>query len=405
MSIEIQPLETDDQLREAVPKTAPEINNPKIGLATRLFNEGHINIDEAAHLTGEEPENLEKHFTEKGILPRKKVLVCGGAGFIGSNFVHYMLEKYPYYEVVVYDKLTYAGNLENLRNVEKSPRYKFIKGDIADAQKVDKVVKEENIDYVVNFAAETHVTRSLLFDAGEFVRTNVLGTHSILEAVKNNNHVERFVHVSTDEVYGSLSLESTESFHEEWPFQPNVPYAAAKAGGDHLCRAYHNSYKVPVIVTHCSNNYGPFQHPEKLIPNALFRALRNQPITLHGNGQHVRDWIFVRDHCEALDLILHKGTVGDVYNIGADEEKNTHEIAKTVLRSLGKPENLVTLVDDRPGNDLRYSLNAGKIKEELGWDTSTSFEEGIALTIQWYQNNLTWVDAIRERDKEFSKYI
>lgn len=403
MATEIHPLRTDEQLIPQVnPATQP---NHKISLAERLFTNGHISIEEAAHISGETPQTLELHFTQKGVLPRKKVLVCGGAGFIGSNFVHYLLEKYPYYSVVVYDKLTYAGNLENLRNVEKSPRYKFIKGDIADAEKVNQVVKDENIDYVVNFAAETHVTRSLLFRADEFVRTNVLGTHAILEAVKNNNHVERFVHVSTDEVYGSLELDDPNSFREDTAFEPNVPYAAAKAGGDHMCRAYHNSYKVPVIVTHCSNNYGPFQHPEKLVPNALFRAMRNQPITLHGNGQHVRDWIFVRDHCEALDLVLHKGKPGEVYNVGADEEKNTHEIAKTVLRSLGKPEGLVTLVDDRPGNDLRYSISAEKIKNDLGWTPSTSFEEGIALTIQWYQNNLSWVEAIRERDKEFSKYI
>ena len=401
MTIEIKPLETGTPI--LVPSLNPQ--HSKVLLATRLFNDGHIDIEEASHISGETPDTLEKFFEQNGVLPRKRILVCGGAGFIGSNFIHHILEKYPYYSVVNYDKLTYAGNLENLHNVEKSPRYKFVKGDIADTEIIEKLIQNEKINYVINFAAETHVTRSLLLRADEFLRTNVLGVHSLLEGVKRNPQVETFIHVSTDEVYGSLDLNSQDSFTEDTAFQPNVPYAAAKAGGDMLCRSYHNSYKVPVIVTHCSNNYGPFQHPEKLIPNALFRALRNQPITLHGNGQHVRDWIFVRDHCEALDLILHKGKPGHVYNVGADVEKNTHEIARTVLKYLGKPEHLITLVDDRPGNDLRYSINPQKIKKELGWDTTVSFEEGIALTVQWYENNISWVDAIRERDKEFSKYI
>lgn len=401
MSIEIRPLET------GTPILAPSLdpNHPKVRLATRLFNDGHIDIEEAGHITGGDTNTLENFFENSGILPRKRILVCGGAGFIGSNFIHHILDKYPYYSVVNYDKLTYAGNLENLRNVEKNPRYKFIKGDIVDSDTVEKVMRDEKINYVINFAAETHVTRSLLLRANEFLQTNVLGTHTLLEGIRKNPTIEKFVHVSTDEVYGNLELDDPESFHEDTAFQPNVPYAAAKAGGDMLCRAYHNSYKVPVIVTHCSNNYGPFQHPEKLIPNALFRALRNQPITLHGNGQHVRDWIFVTDHCEALDLLIHKGQIGHVYNIGAGVEKNTHEIARTVLNYLGKPEHLITLVDDRPGNDLRYSISAQKIKTELNWDTQTSFEDGIALTVEWYQNNGTWVDAIRERDKEFSKYI
>lgn len=402
--MEIIPLEREEQLNPTIIPTRNP-NDSNINLAIRLFGEGSISIEEAAKIAGENPKALEELFEQKGILPRKKILVCGGAGFIGSNFIHYILENYPYYSVVNFDKLTYAGNLENLRNVEREKRYKFIKGDISDGEIIEKIIREEKIDYVINFAAETHVTRSLLLRADEFLKTNVIGVHALLEAVKQNPHVEKFIHVSTDEVYGSLELDSPDSFREDTPFQPNVPYAAAKAGGDMLCRSYHNSYNIPVIVTHCSNNYGPFQHPEKLIPNALFRALRNQPITLHGNGQHVRDWIFVQDHCEALDLILHKGINGQVYNIGADVEKNTKEIAQTVLRHLGKSLDLITLVDDRPGNDLRYSLNPKKIQDELGWNTKTTFEEGIALTIQWYQNNLSWVNSIRERDKEFSKYI
>lgn len=377
----------------------------KLAIVSRLFDEGNITVEEAAHVTGKTPMEIEGHFNDKGILRRKKILVCGGAGFIGSNFIHHILEKYPYYEVVNYDKLTYAGNLENLRNVEKDSRYHFVEADISDDETLERVIAEYKIDHVINFAAETHVTRSLLFRADEFLRTNVIGVHTILEAVRKNPNVKRFLHVSTDEVYGSLPLDDPTQFDEDYAFQPNVPYAAAKAGGDLMCRAYYNSYQTPVMVTHCSNNYGPYQHPEKLVPNALFRAMRNQPITLHGAGQHVRDWIFVRDHCEALDSILHNGKLGDVYNVGADVEKNTREIAQIVLKNLGKPESLITLVQDRPGNDLRYSISAEKMKRELGWEPKTSFAEGISKTIQWYQNNSSWVDAIRERDKEFSKYI
>ena len=244
-----------------------------------------------------------------------------------------------------------------------------------------------------------------MYGADEFLRTNVLGVHSILEGARKNTQVQRFVHVSTDEVYGSLSLDDPNSFREDTAFAPNVPYAAAKAGGDLMSRAYHHSYATPVIVTHCTNNYGPYQHPEKLIPNSLFRAQRNQPLTLHSGGRHVRDWIYVRDHCEALDLILHRGKPGDVYNIGAGIEKSTKEIAEIVLGHLGKPTNLVTTVQDRPGNDLRYSISTEKIERELGWKPRMPFEDGIARTIQWYQNNMSWVEAIRERDKEFTKYV
>jgi len=402
MAFEVIPLEPDTVTRPAV---IPAAEPYRITLAGKLFQAGHISIDEAAEIAGIAPTELEAIFMKRGMITRNKIMVCGGAGFIGSNFVHYILEKYPYDDVVVYDKLTYAGNLENLRNAERSHRYSFYQGDIADAEYLDEVIRKEHPDFIVNFAAETHVTRSLMFRADEFLRTNVIGTHTLLEAVRTNEHIKRLVHVSTDEVYGTLELGEDRKFFETDPFEPNVPYSAAKAGGDLLARAYRHSYGARVIVTHCTNNYGPFQHPEKLIPNALFRALRNKPITIHGNGQHVRDWIYVRDHCEALDLIMRKGKDGDVYNVAANVEKSTSEIARTVLRMLGKPEDLMTAVDDRPGNDLRYSLHINKIKDELGWEPRTSFEEGIARTIQWYQNNIGWVEAIRERDKEFSKYI
>ncbi|MBI1888675.1 MAG: dTDP-glucose 4,6-dehydratase [Candidatus Spechtbacteria bacterium] len=378
----------------------------RFSILARLFETGQISLEEISALLLIPRQDVELLLVTQGILKTKTLLVGGGAGFIGSNFIHHILEKYPQYRVINYDKLTYAGNLENLRNVEKDPRYMFVQGDIADTETVEKIIKDHNVEAIVNFAAESHVGRSVMFRADEFVRTNVLGVHSLLEAVKRNaGQVKTYLQISTDETYGTLSLTDTAKFTEDTGFTPNVPYAAAKAGGDLLCRAYFRSYEVPVIVTHCSNNYGPYQHPEKLIPNSLFRALRNQPIMLHGAGQHVRDWIYVRDHCEALDCILQKGKPGEVYNIGSDNEKTTYEIAKIILSILGKPESLITLVPDRPGNDLRYSIDTTKIREELGWEPKQSFEEGIAKTIQWYQHNIDWVERIREKDKEFSKYI
>lgn len=385
-------------------------NSPQIdqGLAilARLFSEGKISLDEISLITDTPANKLRERFLAEGFIKTRTLLVGGGAGFIGSNFIHHILETYPSYRIVNYDKLTYAANLDNLRNVEKDPRYVFIQGDIADTEMVERVIKEYDVEAIINFAAETHVGRSVMYRADEFVRTNVLGTHSLLEATKKNQpQVKLLIQVSTDEVYGTLALTDSRKFTEETGFAPNVPYAAAKGGGDLLCRAYHHSYNVPVIVTHCSNNYGPYQHPEKLIPNSLFRALRNQPIMLHGTGQHVRDWIYVGDHCQALDLIFHKGKPGEVYNIGSDNELSTTEIAKIILRFLGKPASLITLVPDRPGNDLRYSIDTAKIRKELSWEPKQPFEEGIFKTIQWYQHNIDWVEKIREKDKEFSKYI
>lgn len=383
-----------------------ELMDQRFTTLARLFETGQISLEEISALLLIPRADAERLLIEQGILKIKTLLVGGGAGFIGSNFIQHILEKYPQYRIINYDKLTYAGNLENLRNVEKDPRYMFIQGDIADTETVEKIIKDHDVETIINFAAESHVGRSVMFRADEFVRTNVLGVHSLLEAAKRNTgQIKLYLQVSTDETYGTLSLTDTKKFTEDTGFAPNVPYAAAKAGGDLLCRAYFRSYQVPVIVTHCSNNYGPYQHPEKLIPNSLFRALRNQPIMLHGGGQHVRDWIYVRDHCEALDCILQRGKSGEVYNIGSDNEKTTYEIAKIILKILGKPESLITLVPDRPGNDLRYSIDTTKIRQELGWEPKQSFEEGITKTIQWYEHNIDWVERIRERDKEFSKYI
>ncbi len=401
MAFEIAPLTPNPPVKN--PNVSPE--DYRITLAGRLFQAGNINIREAVEISGIEQSRLESILLSRGMIKRNKILVCGGAGFIGSNFVYYLLEKYPYDEVVVYDKLTYAGNLENLSHARNNPRYSFYKGDIADFTSLEKVVKDESVDYIVNFAAETHVTRSLMRGADEFLRSNILGVHSLLEVLRSCSFVKRMVHISTDEVYGTLEIGEDRSFFETDPFEPNVPYSAAKAGGDLLTRAWRHSYDVPVITTHCTNNYGAFQHPEKLIPNSLFRALMDKPITIHGKGQHIRDWLYVGDHCRAIDMILREGKDGEVYNIAAQEEHNVLEVARALLRLLGKSEDLITFVDDRPGNDLRYSLNTKKIENELGWKPSVPFEDGIKATIKWYENNMKWIESILEKDKEFSKYV
>jgi len=375
----------------------------KINLLGRLYREKKITLTEIALILGIGEREIERLFTQKGLMKKKRILVGGGAGFIGSNFVYHLLENYPHYEVVNYDVLTYAANIENLREAEKNPNYKFVKGDIADYEKLAEIA-DEGIDAIVNFAAETSVGRSVHGKAADFIRSNVVGTHTLLELTKNYK-IPRYVQISTDEVYGMVGLDEDRQFFEDSPFLPNVPYAAAKAGGDLMCRAYHMTYKTPVIVTHCSNNYGPYQHPEKLIPHFIFRAMNNKSLPVHGDGRHVRDWIYVRDHCEAIDLILHKGRLGEVYNIAADSEKPTIEIAKLILGLLGKPISLINYVPDRPGNDRRYSISAGKANAELGWSPTHTFEEAMPGTIDWYRHNIDWVDRVREGDEEFTNYI
>ncbi len=325
-----------------------------------------------------------------------KLLVCGGAGFIGSNFIHYILEKYPHYEVINFDKLTYAGNLDNLKaieeNIEHSSRYHFVRGDIIDYKLLCEVVEKYQIDHIINFAAETHVDRSIHGDCSEFVMTNTYGVLMLLNLVKNYN-IEKFVNVSTDEVYGSLELEDESLFTESTPIEPNMPYAAAKAGGDMLCRAYHSTHKLPIVVTHCSNNYGPFQYPEKLIPISIFRILKNKKITIHGDGRNVRDWIHVKDHCSALNLMLHKGEPGEIYNVGVDNERSNLDIAKMILQAMNKGEDFLEFVTDRPGNDKRYAIDASKIRS-LGWEpiyTRDQFDIGMSETINWYLTNTEWV--------------
>ena len=319
-----------------------------------------------------------------------KLIVTGGAGFIGSNFVIYMLHKYPDYKIVNVDALTYAGNLENLSEIQDNPNYCFVKADIADSQAMEKLFSK-GVDVVINFAAESHVDRSIL-NPEIFVKTNVLGTHVLLDAAKKQG-VTKFVQVSTDEVYGSLG--ETGLFSEETPLTPNSPYSASKAGGDLLVRAYHETFGLPVNITRCSNNYGPYQFPEKLIPLMIANALSDKQLPIYGDGLNVRDWLFVEDHCSAIDLVIHKGRDGEVYNIGGNNERTNIHIVRTILEQLGKPDSLIKYVEDRLGHDRRYGIDATKITTELGWKPKHTFETGIKETIEWYLNNRTWWERIQ----------
>jgi len=314
-----------------------------------------------------------------------KLLVTGGAGFIGSNFVLYMLREHPEYQIINVDALTYAGNLENLKSIEDNPNHTFVKADICDAAKMDELVSQ-GVDVVVNFAAESHVDRSIL-EPDVFVKTNVLGTQVLLDAAKKHN-ITKFVQVSTDEVYGTLG--ETGLFTEETPLTPNSPYSASKAGGDLIVRAYHETFGLPVNITRCSNNYGPFQFPEKLIPLIISRALADEALPVYGDGLNIRDWLYVEDHCSAIDLVIHEGKNGEVYNIGGNNERTNIHIVKTILEQLGKPESLIKYVEDRPGHDRRYGIDPTKTMTELGWKPKHNFETGIQATIQWYLDNKEW---------------
>lgn len=324
----------------------------------------------------------------------KSILITGGAGFIGSNFVHYMLEKYPDYRIKTLDKLTYAGNLDNLRDCMDNPRFSFIKGDICDRALVKNTCKD--VDAIVNFAAETHVDRSIL-DSESFVRTDVIGTYTLLEEVKELG-LSRFVQISTDEVYGSIEKGS---FTEESPLKPSSPYSASKAGADMLVYSYWVTHKLPVIITRSSNNYGPYQYPEKLIPLFITNALNDLPLPLYGDGKNVRDWLFVRDNCEAIDTVLHKGGTGEIYNIGGDNERMNIEITNVILELLGKPSSLIKTVEDRKGHDRRYSIDSSKL-HRLGWKPRTSFKKGMEITTQWYVDNRWWWERIKSG--EFQKF-
>ena len=316
----------------------------------------------------------------------RNVLVTGGAGFIGSNFVHFFLAAHPDVHLVNFDSLTYAGNLGNLVGVASGPNYTFVRGDICDRAAVEKAFEEHAIDTVVHFAAESHVDRSIM-GAAIFVNTNVVGTQVLLDVARERK-IERFLHVSTDEVYGSLGPSG--KFTEQTPVHPNSPYAASKASSDLLALASQHTFGLPVIVTRCSNNYGPYQFPEKLIPLMIVNALNNKELPVYGQGLNVRDWLYVGDHCSAIDVVLRKGSVGEVYNIGGENEWKNIDIVRLLLKHLGKPESLIRFVKDRPGHDLRYAIDASKIRQELGWSPSVTFDQGIAKTIDWYLANEAW---------------
>ena len=318
----------------------------------------------------------------------KNILVTGGAGFIGSNFVKYILNNTDY-NVFNYDKLTYAGNLENLSDIENNPNYKFIKGDICSVDEVEKALTENDIDTIVNFAAESHVDRSIL-SSKEFILTNILGTQVLLDVSKKAG-IEKFLQVSTDEVYGSLPEDRKDLlFTEKTPITTNSPYSASKASADLLCNAYCHTHKFPVLITRCSNNYGPYQFPEKLIPLMIAKAIDGENLPVYGDGKNVRDWLYVEDHCSAILTVLENGRLGEVYNVGGNNEWYNIDIVKLILKTLGKGEDRVTYVKDRPGHDRRYAIDSTKIMTELGWKPEHNFEEGIKLTINWYLENEDW---------------
>lgn len=322
-----------------------------------------------------------------------KIIVTGGAGFIGGNFVHLMVNKYPDYEIICLDKLTYAGNLETLESVMDKKNFKFVKGDIADRDFIYKLFEEEKPDIVVNFAAESHVDRSIT-DPGIFLQTNVCGTGVLLDACRIYG-IQRFHQVSTDEVYGDLPLDRPDLFFTETtPLHTSSPYSASKASADLLVLAYYRTFKLPVTISRCSNNYGPYHFPEKLIPLIIANALNDKELPVYGKGENVRDWLYVEDHCKAIDLIIHKGKVGEVYNIGGHNEKTNLEVVKTVIHELGKSEDLIKFVTDRPGHDMRYAIDPTKIHNELGWLPETKFEDGIKKTVKWYLDNKKWWENI-----------
>jgi dTDP-glucose 4,6-dehydratase len=326
-----------------------------------------------------------------------KILVTGGAGFIGSNLLYYLNQAHPDYTLINVDKLTYAGNLENLKGLEGKANYRFVRGDIADRELIEPIFAE-GLDGVMHLAAESHVDRSIE-QPDLFVTTNIIGTQVLLDLTRKYK-VPRYLQISTDEVYGSLG--STGYFTEETPLAPNSPYSASKAGADLLVRAAFHTFGLPVMITRCSNNYGPYQFPEKLIPLMISNALEGKELPVYGDGLNVRDWLHVWDHCRAIDVVFHKGVPGEVYNVGGNNEKANIEIVKLILKELGKPESIIKYVKDRPGHDRRYAIDATKIKRELGWEPEIRFEQGIKETIEWYLNNREWWERIKSG--EYQQY-
>jgi len=323
-----------------------------------------------------------------------KLLVTGGAGFIGSNFMHYMVNKYQNYDFVCLDALTYAGNYNNIKELEGKENFKFVKGDITDIEFINSLFEKELFDIVINFAAESHVDNSIK-NPGIFLTTNIIGTQVLMDASKKYN-VKRYHQVSTDEVYGDLPLDRKDLlFKEDTPIHTSSPYSSSKAGADLLVGAYYRTFGLPITISRCSNNYGPYQFPEKLIPVVISKALNNEQIPVYGKGENVRDWIHVIDHNIGVDKIIHEGKIGEVYNLGGHSERTNLEVVKTILKQLGKSEDLINYVSDRPGHDLRYAIDSTKAEQELNWDRTYTFEQGIKETIDWYVSNQEWIDDIK----------
>ncbi|WP_002149789.1 dTDP-glucose 4,6-dehydratase [Bacillus cereus] len=321
------------------------------------------------------------------------ILVTGGAGFIGSNFIHYMLKNYETYKIINYDALTYSGNLNNVKSIQENPNYSFVKGKIQNGELLEHVIKERDVQVIVNFAAESHVDRSIE-NPIPFYDTNVIGTVTLLELVKKYSHI-KLVQVSTDEVYGSLG--KTGKFTEETPLAPNSPYSSSKASSDMIALSYYETYQLPVVVTRCSNNYGPYQYPEKLIPLMVTNALEGKKLPLYGDGLNVRDWLHVTDHCSAIDTVLHKGCVGEVYNIGGNNEKTNVDVVEQIIKLLGKTKKDIEFVTDRLGHDRRYAIDAQKMKNEFEWEPKYTFEQGLKETVEWYKNNVDWWKPLKEK--------
>ncbi len=326
-----------------------------------------------------------------------RLLITGGAGFIGSNFIHYLAKKYPDYKIINLDNLTYAGNLENLKDLENNPNYQFVKGDICDADLVNELVK--GVDAIVHFAAETHVDRSIM-DPSVFLKTNILGTHTLLEAARKNGNI-RFHHISTDEVFGELGPNDP-PFNEQTSYNPRNPYSASKAAADHLVRSYINTHNLPATISNCSNNYGPYQFPEKFIPLFITNLLENKKVPLYGDGLHRRDWIHVDDHSRGVDLILHKGKIGETYCLGGGNEHANIEIAKNILGILGAKEDLIEHIPDRRGHDRRYAMSISKMQNEFDWAPEKDFKTGLRETVEWYKNNRQWWERIK--NGEYQEY-
>jgi dTDP-glucose 4,6-dehydratase len=375
----------------------------KIDRVSDLYGQQRLTLEDAAAFLDIDESEVCSLLHQRGMLPSYTVLVLGGAGFIGSNFIHRLITRHPNVRVVNYDKLTYAGNIKNLTALKDNPQHVFVQADIANYESLRKVFETTRIDYIVNFAAETHVDRSIHGHTKDFIQTNVYGVFNILSLIREFP-VTKYVHISTDEVYGALQKDDTYLFTEEYPLSPRNPYSATKASGDALCLSFYHTYGIPVTIVRPSNNYGPHQYPEKLVPYFVHLAQQGKPLPLYGDGKHMREWLFVRDNCAGIEKVMWQGKVGEIYNIGGGNERENIEVARMILHLLGKPQSLLAFTEDRLGHDRRYALDSSKIQRELAWRPETSFEEGLADTVAWYVNNYEWILESLRRGALYEHY-